>query len=822
MKSVLLLFVLLQVSATLNTVYAGEWDNRFASPGTDGQVNAIAVDGPYVYIGGNFNSIDSIKVRNIAVLNTETGEWSEVGGGIEGTVLTLKVHNGILYAGGRIRRDDVSGNALMMWDGNEWSNPGGGFQSNTDIRDIAFDEDDNMYVTGNFRVALNGDGTAASARHIAKWNGEAWEELGDGFHNGNLTVYGDAVAVLDTLLYAAGYFNTAGGSSANRLARWNGDNWESVGAGVVGESQFATTGIFAMESDGNGNIIMGGTFTSVAGVEAINIIRYDGNIFEPLGEGLSQSTSVGKVHDIAIDGDIIYAAGWFDEYGNIAMWDGESWSPVGSGSPQIIEAVGFTDDSIIAGGRFHRIGDVIAHRIAYWKDGDWHSFATGTRYGANGNIFAVHSDGERVVFGGAFSSIGGISAPSGVAVWSDHGWEAVGDGANYGTINAVALHGEYIYAGGEFNSIGNTEISNLARWNGTEWQALAGNINGTIHAMDVDEDGNLYISGWFRDIDDLEVNRVAVWDGNEWSALGEGMNNRVYEITVAEDGIYAGGLFTQADGFQINHLARWDGNFWNPVGDGVQGLGCTSVRAIVKSDGNVYVGGRFDQARNTDAVHFARWNGTTWSSLDAGLPEYYFGDCEGYINAIVRTDNYLYIGGLFDRTENLTSESAEFIVRHNGTEWESMEGGVGHYRRRGGTVNAIAQRNSQIIIVGNFITAGGYPASRIAVWNETDAATSVHEKPDDGMPDKITLHQNYPNPFNPSTKIAFGLPEGAEVRLDVYDVLGRQVATLIHGEMEAGFHTAVFDAGALSSGMYIYRLQAGTTMMLSRKMILLK
>lgn len=77
------------------------------------------------------------------------------------------------------------------------------------------------------------------------------------------------------------------------------------------------------------------------------------------------------------------------------------------------------------------------------------------------------------------------------------------------------------------------------------------------------------------------------------------------------------------------------------------------------------------------------------------------------------------------------------------------------------------------------------------------------------LPEKFMLAQNYPNPFNPSTRISFGLPQNVKATLKVYDMLGREVATLLGGELSAGNHEAVFDASGLSSGIYIYRLTAG-------------
>lgn len=89
------------------------------------------------------------------------------------------------------------------------------------------------------------------------------------------------------------------------------------------------------------------------------------------------------------------------------------------------------------------------------------------------------------------------------------------------------------------------------------------------------------------------------------------------------------------------------------------------------------------------------------------------------------------------------------------------------------------------------------------------------------IPARITLHQNYPNPFNPVTTIHWELDAEQEVRLSVYDLLGRHVATLAAGHMPAGNHRTTFDASNLASGVYIYRLEAANTV-LNRKMTLVK
>ena len=89
------------------------------------------------------------------------------------------------------------------------------------------------------------------------------------------------------------------------------------------------------------------------------------------------------------------------------------------------------------------------------------------------------------------------------------------------------------------------------------------------------------------------------------------------------------------------------------------------------------------------------------------------------------------------------------------------------------------------------------------------------------IPARLELQQNYPNPFNPSTVISYALPEQAHVRLVVYDLVGQQIAVLEEGTRPMGWHEVVFDAGNLSSGLYLYRLQAGDVAV-TRKMMLVR
>ncbi|MBD3402325.1 T9SS type A sorting domain-containing protein, partial [candidate division GN15 bacterium] len=125
-----------------------------------------------------------------------------------------------------------------------------------------------------------------------------------------------------------------------------------------------------------------------------------------------------------------------------------------------------------------------------------------------------------------------------------------------------------------------------------------------------------------------------------------------------------------------------------------------------------------------------------------------------------------------------------------------------------------AHLNLRRILMGDMVPAGIIPPS-------TPTILFKQEGGDLEIPDQIVLHQNYPNPFNPGTEISFSLPEASDVTLEVYNVLGRRVESLIDDRLESGRHSVSWDASSAASGVYLYRLTAGDRTE-TRKMMLLK
>jgi hypothetical protein len=136
------------------------------------------------------------------------------------------------------------------------------------------------------------------------------------------------------------------------------------------------------------------------------------------------------------------------------------------------------------------------------------------------------------------------------------------------------------------------------------------------------------------------------------------------------------------------------------------------------------------------------------------------------------------------------------------------------------TDNATTSTRSMFSDGSLWISAG--TNLRVSALVSYGSGLSAVEPPaEGGLPAAYALDQNYPNPFNPSTTIRFSVPVAGHVSLKIFDVLGQEVATLVDDDVVAGVHTTQWKPEGVASGMYLYRLQAGTFNE-SRKLLLLK
>ena len=117
------------------------------------------------------------------------------------------------------------------------------------------------------------------------------------------------------------------------------------------------------------------------------------------------------------------------------------------------------------------------------------------------------------------------------------------------------------------------------------------------------------------------------------------------------------------------------------------------------------------------------------------------------------------------------------------------------------------------------VTDGFSTVTTTATLTASSSITAVEDL--GGFPTEFSLMQNYPNPFNPTTSIRFALPKDSDVKLTVFNMLGQEVVTLFNGTLNAGIHKVDFDASKLTSGLYLYRIEAGNFISV-KKMLLMK
>jgi hypothetical protein len=339
-----------------------------------------------------------------------------------------------------------------------------------------------------------------------------------------------------------------------------------------------------------------------------------------------------------------------------------------------------------------------------FSDEDWSSLGSGV----NNVVQALAISGTNIYAGGRFTLAGGNAAYC-VAKWNGSGWSSLGPGMNDWVL-ALAVSGTNLYAGGYFSMAGGVSANRVARWNGNNWSALGSGLGPMMGIYSVRalalSGTNLYAGGSFTTAGFQTVNNIARWNGTSWSAMGSGMNHTVEALAVSGTNLYAGGWFTTAGSMSANSIARWNGSRWSALGSGMGGSEVNIVYALAVSGSNLYAGGLFVSAGGKGVGSIARWNGISWASVGSGVgvnTNYY-----ASVRSLAVSGDYLYAGGDFTRAGGI---AANRIARWDGNSWSALGSGMNT------NVLALAISGYDLYAGGNFTSAGNKNSSYVAKAN---------------------------------------------------------------------------------------------------------
>tara|TARA_R110000737_G_scaffold120671_4_gene153009 strand:- start:25375 stop:26715 length:1341 start_codon:yes stop_codon:yes gene_type:complete len=298
---------------------------------------------------------------------------------------------------------------------------------------------------------------------------------------------------------------------------------------------------------------------------------------------------------------------------------------------------------------------------------------------------AIHDDGsgESLFVSGSFAIAGGVAGGSQIARWDGSAWQAVGGGLIGGYTNAIkSFQGDLIAAGYFDSASGVAGSAKLARWDGSAWNSM-------------DAQSEIFLNSFW----DLEV----------------------YDDGVTGEQLYIAGNYGDLNGnAALDHIAKWDGTTYSAVGGTIGGAVPLIVLDVHQADlgsGNhLFAGGRFLTIGGGAALNVAEWDGTSWSAMDLGVTK-----VSGFAQVLHMTDwddgsgPALYVGGRFDIAGG-TAVSRN-VAKWDGSSWSSMGDGFD------GDVQELIVFNDgsgdALYALGNFSNSGPNVADGVAKWNGT-------------------------------------------------------------------------------------------------------
>lgn len=390
--------------------------------------------------------------------------------------------------------------------------------------------------------------------------------------------------------------------------------------------------------------------------------------------------------------------------------------------------------------------------------------------------------------------------------WNGGVFRSDDTGASWVAINN-GLTGTYVYALTTINTtiIAGTANGNVYRSteNDSVWTATGLVWGYDAHVLCLSNKDDMLFAGTGGSMAGGGVFRSSDI-GITWNSVGPFLcasYPSVWTVAVSETILYAG---TGNDGV---FLSTNDGTSWDRIDSGY--FTYRTIKTLIANGKNIYVG-------TDDGIYRSTDGGISWTEENSGITN-------TQIKALAIIGSNIFAGtvggGIFRSTDNgsswvsinsgLNNDTVHTIIVIGGNLFAGTSDGIYHSSDNGSNWEDVGSRLTNRFIRAltfneTYLYAGGWSG----VWKRPLAQIVTSVLPSVGqIPNKFSLKQNFPNPFNPITSIGYELPRTSHVTLKVFDVLGREVVTLVDGVEELGYKIVNFNAKGLASGLYYYRLQ---------------
>ncbi|MHB9012029.1 MAG: T9SS type A sorting domain-containing protein [Ignavibacteriaceae bacterium] len=385
----------------------------------------------------------------------------------------------------------------------------------------------------------------------------------------------------------------------------------------------------------------------------------------------------------------------------------------------------------------------------------------------NVNVSCIISNGSAIFIG---------TDNSGIFLSTDNGmnWKKANNGITDSAVTCLTVSGANIFAGTGGGGIYRSPN------NGNNWIQLIGPFTGNDYINSVITSNSTIIVGTLN-----SGIYISLDNGINWQQANNGLLPHTWILSLIEsnNNIFVGsqnGIFRSSD----------NGSTWLQLNSGLPTD--SYINTFAKSGINIFAG-----MAAGEGIYITTDYGNNWSQRSNGLSTY------PWVFSITTKDSNIFATSVDGTTGNWNIS----ISTNNGKNWQQVNDNL--------PINIISR---SLAIIGGYVFLG----TNNGVWRRpiSELVTGINER-QNNLFNSFSLRQNFPNPFNPTTTICYSVPKTSFVTIKVYDVLGKEIETLVNDEKPSGSYKVEFDGSKFTSGIYFYRMQAGSFVE-TKKLIVLK